>query len=118
MKIAAVTMVKNESDIIELFIKINSRFFDDIYILDHGSTDQTAKIIKLMKQKGYNLFYTLLDDKIYNQSKITTQAVRQIAKNKMYDYIMPIDADEFIQDTDTTIIKNFLIQMHVRNCQL
>ena len=108
MKIAAISMVKNESDIIELFIKINSRFFDAIYILDHGSTDSTAQIVRLMKKSGYNVYYTLLSDKIYNQSKITTSAIRQIAHLVLYDYLMPLDADEFIPDEQIDFIKDFL----------
>lgn len=108
MKIAAISMVKNESDIIELFIKINSRFFDAIYILDHGSTDATAQIVGLMKKSGYNVYYTLLNDKIYNQSKITTSAIRQIAQLNLYDYLMPLDADEFISGENIGLIKDFL----------
>jgi glycosyltransferase involved in cell wall biosynthesis len=112
MKIAAISMVKNESDIIELFIKINSRFFDAIYILDHGSTDATAQIVGLMKKSGYNVYYTLLNDKIYNQSKITTSAIRQIAQLNLYDYLMPLDADEFISDENIGLIKDFLSEQH------
>ncbi len=108
MKIAAVSMVKNECDIIELFIKINSRFFDAIYILDHGSTDFTSKIIRLMKEDGFNIFYTLVKDRIYNQSTITSNAVNQIARLELYDFIMPIDADEFIPNNDIEKIKQFL----------
>lgn len=112
MKIAAISMVKNESDIIELFIKINSRFFDAIYILDHGSTDSTAQIVRLMKKSGYNVYYTLLNDKIYNQSKITTSAIRQIAQLDLYDYLMPLDADEFIPDEKIGLIRDFLSERH------
>jgi hypothetical protein len=110
MKIAAVSMVKNECDIIELFIKINTRFFDAIYILDHCSTDSTSDIVKLMKKKGFNIFYTLLSDKVYNQATITTNAVRQISRLGIYDFIMPIDADEFIPDNKIEFIKKFLIE--------
>jgi hypothetical protein len=108
MKIAAVSMVKNESDIIELFIKINSRFFDAIYILDHQSTDSTSEIIKSMKKLGYNVYYAFVNDRIYNQSRITSNAVNQIASLNLYDFIMPIDADEFIPDNDFELIKEFL----------
>jgi hypothetical protein len=46
MKIAAVTMIKNECDILELFIKVNSRIIDAFYIIDHGSTDNCKKLLK------------------------------------------------------------------------
>ncbi len=88
MKFAAVAMVKNECDIIELFIKINSRFFDHIYFLDHMSNDNTVKIINLMIAKGYNISYRIIADKAYNQSLETTFEVRRIAKLNLYDFII------------------------------
>ena len=103
-KIAAVSMVKNESDIIELFIKINSRVFDAFFILDHCSTDGTAKIIEALQSKGFQINYTKLSDGAYNQAEITTSAVRHVANLNLFDYIIPIDADEFFcQKTDLAI---------------
>ena len=108
MKIAAVTMVKNECDIIELFIKINSKYFDHFFILDHFSTDGTAKIIQLLKNLGYPITYKPLLDKIYNQASITTAEVRRVASLDIYDYIMPIDADEFIYSESREFFKEVL----------
>lgn len=99
-KIAAVSMVKNECDIIELFIKINSRFFDKIFILDHFSTDATAEIIISMKEKGFPVIYVSLDDYIFNQSEITSKYCREIASINAFDLVMPIDADEFFCTSD------------------
>jgi hypothetical protein len=41
MRLAAVTMVRSECDIIEAFVRHNAAFFDRLYILDHRSTDTT-----------------------------------------------------------------------------
>jgi hypothetical protein len=97
IKVAVVSMVKNECDIIELFIKLNSRFVDAFYFLDHYSTDGTVLIIEEMRRLGYNVSYQRLSDDVYNQSKITTGEVRRVAALGVYDYVMPLDADEFIK---------------------
>lgn len=96
LKIAAVSMVKNECDIIELFIKINSNYFDALYILDHSSTDQTAAIIKALQSKDYPVFYAYAADQVFDQASVITSAIRQIAASGDYHYLMPIDADEFV----------------------
>lgn len=103
VKIAAVSMVKNEADILELFIRINSRIFDAIYILDHGSTDGTEKIVSALTQQGFQLSYTKLPNLPYAQAEITTNAVHQVASMSQFDFVMPLDADEFIcADSDHT----------------
>jgi glycosyltransferase involved in cell wall biosynthesis len=96
-RIVGVSMVKNEADIIELFIKINSRFFSEIHILDHYSSDHTATIIKKFQADGYPIKYKLLenDGSGFNQAEITANYIRQVARDIECDYIMPIDADEF-----------------------
>jgi glycosyltransferase involved in cell wall biosynthesis len=96
IKVAAVSMVKNECDIIELFLRINSKHFDHFFLLDHYSTDDTVQIIKNMQYEGFPITWIPLFDQAYNQADIMTNAVREVAKLNDFDYIMPIDADEFI----------------------
>jgi glycosyltransferase involved in cell wall biosynthesis len=104
--LAGVAMVKNEADIIELFIKINSRVFEKLYILDHNSEDRTAEIVEIMRSKGYPVELVRLvgESAAYNQAEITTRYVNQIANEKDHDFIMPIDGDEFLHfgDQDNT----------------
>lgn len=94
----AVSMVKNEADIIELFLRINLRFFGKIYILDHLSDDATSQIIRKLQAEGLSIEYILLTDTngAYNQSDITTFYVNKIAQEVDCDFIVPLDADEFI----------------------
>jgi hypothetical protein len=97
IRIIGVAMVKNEADIIELFIKINSRIFSEIHILDHQSSDATAAIITKCQSWGYRVKYKLLenDGSGFNQAEIMTKYIQQVAQDIDCDYIMPIDADEF-----------------------
>jgi hypothetical protein len=97
IRIIGVAMVKNEADIIELFIKINSRIFSEIHILDHQSSDSTAAIITKCQSWGYRVKYKHLenDGMGFNQAEITTNYIQQVARDYDCDFIMPIDADEF-----------------------
>ncbi len=89
-------MAKNECDIIELFIKINLRTVDAIYIIDNNSDDGTAEIVKKIQSLNYPVSYTLVTDCAFNQSKYITSAVQEVANNNIYDIIIPLDADEFL----------------------
>ena len=89
-------MVRNECDIIELFIKINSRVFDAIYIVDHMSSDGTKEIISALKMQGFPVEYSQLNCSQFNQAETITNLVRQVAQLNLYDYIVPMDADEFL----------------------
>jgi glycosyltransferase involved in cell wall biosynthesis len=95
-RVAAISMVKNECDVIELFIKINARIFDHIFIVDHSSSDGTREIMEAMRRDGYPLTvgrYEMLD---FNQAKVLTGLARDISARNAFDYIVPLDADEFI----------------------
>jgi hypothetical protein len=108
MKIAAVNMIKNECDILELFIKVNSRIIDAFYIIDHGSTDNCKKIIEKMQALGYPISYTYFPDKFFNQSSIISSASRKIASLNLYNHIIPLDADEFICNNNPQELKGFI----------
>jgi len=52
MRLAAVTTVRNECDIIESFVRHNAAFLDCFYILDHRSTDATPVILRKLTDEG------------------------------------------------------------------
>lgn len=93
---AAVSMVKNECDIIELFIKINLRTFDHLYIVDHDSSDGTPVILDRMRKAGHPITVLHLDSIHQSQSETITRIVRDVAQTNEYSYIVPLDADEFL----------------------
>ena len=95
-KIFSVTMVKNEMDIIESFIRYNLNILDGMIILDNGSTDSTLNIIKCLRNEGFPVFYIEDEDAKYQQDKKMSQLLRIAVDEFDADIIIPLDVDEFI----------------------
>lgn len=96
MKAAAVSMVKNEGDIIELFVRINLRAFDHLYIVDHDSSDGTPAILQKLKDAGHPITVVSFKGIQQTQAQTLTRLVRDAAATGKYDFIAPLDADEFL----------------------
>lgn len=100
IRVAAIAMVKNESDIIELFVRINARAVDRIYIVDHNSQDATVAIVNQLVKEGLPVTLQRENQIDHNQAEILTRHIRVIASLNEYDFILPLDADEFIYCND------------------
>lgn len=95
-QIFSVSMVKNEMDIIESFIRYNMNIFDGMIILDNGSTDNTLKILNLLKTEGLPLFILEDKDREYDQANKMNQLLLKAVNEYKADIIVPLDADEFL----------------------
>ncbi len=51
MTVHIVTMVRNEEDIIETFVRYHSGAVDRMIIVDNGSTDRTPEILALIRDE-------------------------------------------------------------------
>lgn len=99
MKLAVISGVKNEADIIESFVRHNAKFIDDFYFID-DSTDNTREILKLLSAEGYQINLINLDTRDYHQSKVNTSATQLINQGKKYDFIFYLDGDEILYYPD------------------
>lgn len=106
-KIAAVSMVKDECDIIELFVKINSRSFDHIYIVDHNSQDGTLDILMTLIGQGYPITVQRFEPTDFVQASIITHLAHQAAATGRFKYIVPLDADEFLSREQSDLVEIF-----------
>jgi hypothetical protein len=96
MKLAAVTTVRNECDIIEAFVRHNVAFFDRLYILDHRSTDTTPKILDKLDNEGLPLDVSSSDEAVFYQGPMMTRLIKRTLDDRIWDFVVPLDADEFI----------------------
>jgi glycosyltransferase involved in cell wall biosynthesis len=96
MQIISVTRILNEDDIVEAFVRHNSRHAAHMVFLDNGSTDRTLAILKSLKDEGFPLSvfqgYSVNFDEVLVNS-LLYQLASQIHKA---DWIVYLDADEFI----------------------
>lgn len=96
MKIVSLTMVNNEGEMIESFLRYNYNFFDQMVIVDNGCTDNTIEIIRNLNAEGYNI--KVFDESLetYNQFRLDNKYIKKIIKEFNPDIIIPLDADEFL----------------------
>ena len=52
MKIIAITMVKNEMDVIESFVRHTLTFADELIVCEHRSSDATREILESLRAEG------------------------------------------------------------------
>jgi len=109
LRLISYTMVKNEEDIIEVFIRKNLEILDHMYISDNLSQDRTRRILNDLIDEGLPI--TLWDDldPRHLQSKKTTNAYHKISQEDNFDGIFFIDSDEFLLGNREEIIKFFKV---------
>jgi hypothetical protein len=96
VKVTAVSVMRNEADVVEVFVRHHAEFVDEIVIVDHMSLDTTGEILRELQAEGLPLTLREHDGSAFNQSNIVTAAVREAAQERSADWIVPLDADEFV----------------------
>lgn len=94
-KIVAISMVKNEADVIESFVRYTLTVADELLIVDHMSTDATRKILELLQEEGLRLTIDTYRNPAQLQAEVMTGLMYQAIEKHNADIIVPLDADEF-----------------------
>lgn len=96
MRLVAVTRILNEDDIIEAFVRHNATLIDHMLFLDNGSTDATLDILRNLQAEGFALsvFQTIAAS--FDEVATNTWLYRLADQMHRADWIVFLDADEFI----------------------
>lgn len=97
MKLWGVSMVRNEADVVEAFVRHNLAFLDGLAILDHHSIDSTPQILGRLKLEGLPVFRLQDSEAAFFQGSRITALARETFERTGADYVFPLDADEFIR---------------------
>ena len=96
-KLVGLSMVRNESDVIETFIRHNLTLLDELHIVDHNSSDNTREILTHLKQEGLPIHIYHYNELEFAPERVLNHMMQHILNNDAdIDYIFPLDADEFI----------------------
>lgn len=94
-QIAIVSMVRNEADVIESFVRHNLQVADVLYCIDHASTDGTSDILANLQREGLSLQVVPYDGVAQLQAELLTALMEQAFAGGA-ELVLPLDADEFI----------------------
>ncbi|MGN0939488.1 MAG: glycosyltransferase family 2 protein [Selenomonas sp.] len=94
--IVAITMVKNEMDIIESFVRHTLGFADLLIVADHKSTDRTREILESLQKEGLPIIIEDVAQARHVQAETMTHLLWEAADAYEADLVLALDADEFI----------------------
>ncbi len=97
MRLLGASLVRNEADIVETFVRHNLATLDGLAIVDHGSIDGTSEILTALIREGLPLFVARDDTPEFDQRFMVNRLVRHVFATSDADWIFPIDADEFLK---------------------
>lgn len=103
-----VAMVKNEGDIIEFFASHLLKLFDEIVFVDHQSQDATKDILQDLSKTYANVHLYRLEEPGYIQDIVSNHLIRDCEPLKTVDWVMFLDADEFLPFSEKRIFRQFL----------
>lgn len=92
----ALTMVKNEGDIIGAWISHACALFDVLFLVDHSSTDGTREFLLDFARTHANVYLYEFEEQGYFQEEITNQLAELAAREYPGAWLFPLDADEFL----------------------
>jgi len=90
-------IIKNEEDILEAFVRHNLYYLDFLLLADNDSSDNSRAIINKLMQEGLNVCVFDYSKQSFNQGYMTTNLYKRVATTFFPEFILPLDADEFIQ---------------------
>lgn len=108
MKIVAISIIRNEADILETFVRYHLQIVDQMIVINHRSADSSSKILHDLKGEGLSI--EVLEETSIEQPQ--GRALTRIMNKAVYDYnadwILPLDADEFLTACDEEKIRKIL----------
>lgn len=110
MRLVAVSIVKNEADIIEAFVRHTHAWVDHHLVFDHDSTDGTRDILRALQAEGLALTLFRDDAPGHLQQARSNHLTRLAAEMHGADWILPLDADEILCGPGRTDLENALRQ--------
>ncbi len=96
MKLVTISTIRNESDILEAFVRYHLQFVDQMIIINHRSADSSAYILQSLKKEGLPIEITEETSLDLQQGPFLTHIMKKAVKDYDADWVIPLDADEFL----------------------
>ena len=108
MNIVGISMIRNDADIVEPFVRHTLRVLDHLFVIVHCPEDGTGEILKALHAEGLPMTLVLDNEPAFLQGEGLTWLAREAHAALKPDFIFPLDADEFIVPADRGAIESAL----------
>ena len=105
MRLAGITIARNECDIVEAFVRHNEAVLDRLYILDNDSSDGTLEILQRLEASRLSIKVGRDNELPYYQAVKTTKLIKAALEDEPWDCLFPLDCDEFLSVRDRTALE-------------
>ncbi|MGN0939159.1 MAG: glycosyltransferase family 2 protein, partial [Selenomonas sp.] len=102
-KIVLVSMVKNEADIIESFVRHSLTYADELIVADHQSSDATWDILQKLRAEGLPLTLHRLYRVELAHREVMNRLTREAITEHGAELVLPFDADEFLVNDENNL---------------
>lgn len=104
----SISMVQNEGDIIEYFVRANLRFLDFMVVVCNPSGDDTRRILSDLVAEGAPLALWDTSRNNYDQSVLLTYCHKAVKEVFCPDFTFFLDADEILSEKSCDSLDNEL----------
>jgi hypothetical protein len=111
MKIAGISMIRNDADIVEPFVRHTLRLLDHLFVIVHCPQDGTGEILSALHAEGLPMTLVLDNEPAFLQGERLTSLARGAYATFGADYVLPLDADEFIVPPERSAIEAALMSV-------
>jgi hypothetical protein len=96
VKIVALSVVRNEVDILEAFVRYHLEVVDHMVIVDHRGTDGSSELLRELEAEGLPLTIRPLTPRHVDRRRTATELMWATAEAIEPDLVLLLDADEFV----------------------
>ena len=104
-RLLGLSMVKNEQDVIEPFIRHNAGLLDALVVLDNASVDETRRIALDLARELGTVVVGDSDAFGYTQAERMTRLLHHAQGAYFADFVLLLDADEFLGVPDRAALE-------------
>lgn len=108
MKIVTISTIRNETDIIEAFVRYHLQIVDRMIIVNHRSVDDSGRILSALKNEGLPLDIHQEQGLDLQQGNILTRLMKDALQEDDAAWFLPLDADEFITSSTEKNVRDLL----------
>jgi hypothetical protein len=105
MKLAGISMIGNDADVAEAFVRHTLALLDHLFVIVHCPQDGTREILDALQAEGLRITLVLDNEPAFLQGERLTWLAREAWTAIQPDFAFLLDADEFIVPPERSVIE-------------